>query len=518
MSKQTLVTSTIVLTVATLISKVLGSVFRIPLQNIAGDEVLGIFSLVYPVYMVALILSVAGLPLAISKLISAADQRKKQTEIRDIYVTASILALLFGLISFTLIYVFRSPISYLLGGESTELALIISSMTLLIAPYMAVYRGYFQGLGDMIPTALSQVFEQLIRAVLIIVIAYTLIQFNYATHEVAGYIMFGSIAGVLVSLAFLRFQFIKQQVKPVSNQNYSFKTFLFWSKRVLSISIPIAIGSLTMALFNVVDSLTIPFALRANGLLGDAVNYQYGIYGRGLALVQIATVFATSIVLPLVPLITKKIALGDIKGTKLLIEKTHYLSHLISWPAAFGLLGLTLPLNLGLFTDLNGSSMLAIIHFSSVFTAFVLVGTGILQGINKVKTAAYIIIGGVMMKVVLNIMLIQLFDLDGAALATLIVYALLMIINLVFIKREIPFKFITREAFIMALSALFMGAIIALPTQWIDFSSVTRLFAISYLLIAVIVGGTIYFALLVVFKAIDEQFLRDVPIIGKLFR
>ena len=518
MSKRSLVTSTIVLTVATLISKILGSIFRIPLQNIAGDEVLGIFSLVYPVYMVALIISVAGLPLALSKLISAADQRKNQTEIRDIYVTASILALLFGMASFSLIYLFRSSISYLLGGESIELALVISSITLLIAPYMAVYRGYFQGLGDMIPTALSQVIEQLIRAILIIVIAYTLIQFNFPTDQVAGYIMFGSIAGVLCSLIFLRYQFIKQKVKPLSNQTYSFHTFRFWSKRVLSISIPIAIGSLTMALFNVVDSLTIPFALKSNGILGDEVNFQYGIYGRGLALVQIATVFATSIILPLVPLITKRIALKDVAGTRLLIEKTHYLSHLISWPAAFGLLGLTLPLNLGLFTNIEGSSMLAIIHFSSVFTSFVLVGTGILQGLNKVKTAAYIIIGGVAAKVFFNIILIQSFDLNGAALATLIVYALIMIINIAFIKRDIPFKFMTKESTIMAISGLIMGAIIGLPTLWINFMHASRLFALVYLFIAIIIGMTVYFVLLIIFKALDKKILKDVPIIGNFFK
>ena len=518
MSKQSLVTSTLVLTIATLISKILGSVFRIPLQNIAGDEVLGIFSLVYPVYMVALILSVAGLPLAISKLISAADQQKDQTMIRDIYVTASILALLFGFISFSLIYAFRAPISYMLGGESSEIALVISAMTLLIAPYMAVYRGYFQGLGDMIPTALSQVFEQLIRAILIIVIAITLVQFNFETELIAGYIMFGSIAGVLVSLIFLRYQFIKQQVKPNASSPYRIKTFSTWSKQVLAISIPIAIGSLTMALFNVVDSLTIPFALRESGFTGNEVNYQYGIYGRGLALVQIATVFATSIVLPLVPLITKKLAMNDAEGTTQLIEKTHYLSHIISWPAAFGLLALTLPLNLGLFTDLSGSSMLAIIHFSSVFTAFVLVGTGILQGMNKVKTAAYIIIVGVLLKTILNITLIQWFDLNGAALSTLLVYLVLMLINLYFIKKTLPFRFLTREAMVAIFSSCVMGIVIALPMIWIDFSKHSRLFALSYLILAVTVGAGIYFGLLTLFKGLNRQFLGDVPVIGRFIK
>ena len=92
--KNKLVRSTLILSIATLTSKVLGSIFRIPLQNIAGDEVLGIFSLVYPVYMVALNLSVAGIPVAISKLISEATVSGDKREIRKIYTTAVILALL----------------------------------------------------------------------------------------------------------------------------------------------------------------------------------------------------------------------------------------------------------------------------------------------------------------------------------------------------------------------------------------------------------------------------------------
>ena len=104
--KHTFVKSTLILTVATLISKILGSIFRIPLQNIAGDEVLGIFSLVYPVYMVTLTLSVAGIPIAISKLISEARAHHDEGKIKQIFTTARILALLFGFISFAIIYIF----------------------------------------------------------------------------------------------------------------------------------------------------------------------------------------------------------------------------------------------------------------------------------------------------------------------------------------------------------------------------------------------------------------------------
>jgi len=193
MSQSTFVKSTLILTIATLLSKVIGSIFRIPLQNIAGDEVLGIFSLVYPVYMVALYLSVAGIPIAISKLIAEARTSMDTAKIKKIYVTARILALSFGVISFTIIYGFSEQIANALGGPSTEIALIIVALTLLVAPYMAVYRGFFQGFGDMRPTAISQVIEQLVRVALILIVAYFLVAMDYSNDIVAGGIMAGSV-------------------------------------------------------------------------------------------------------------------------------------------------------------------------------------------------------------------------------------------------------------------------------------------------------------------------------------
>ncbi|MEG0473917.1 MAG: oligosaccharide flippase family protein, partial [Solibacillus sp.] len=133
MSQSTLVKSTVILTIATLLSKILGSIFRVPLQNIAGDEVLGIFTAVYPVYMVALYLSVAGIPLAISKLIAEANARKAPQQVKKIYMTASILAICFGLFSFTVIFSFSNILAQALGGPSTRFALIIVALTLLVA-------------------------------------------------------------------------------------------------------------------------------------------------------------------------------------------------------------------------------------------------------------------------------------------------------------------------------------------------------------------------------------------------
>lgn len=515
MSSSTFVKSTLILTIATLLSKILGSVYKIPLQNIAGDEVLGIFGLVYPIYMVALYLSVAGIPLAISKLITEVNTRGESHKVHKIYQTASILALCFGILSFSLILGLSSFIADILGGSSTQFALIVVAMTLLVAPYMAIYRGFFQGYGDMKPTAISQVIEQLVRAVLIIVIAIVLVKMDYSSEIVAGGVMFGSIIGVIGSLLFLKMKYRNSPYKVQKTESYTVRNFKEYSAIILKISIPIAIGSVAMALFNFVDSFTIPIGLRAAGVDSDKITYLFGIYGRGVTLVQITTVFASSIILPLVPLITKKLVEKDFVGTRSVIEQTQKMTHLLSWPAALGLFALTLPLNLALFTNVEGSWMLAIINFSSVFTSLTLLGTGILQGMNAARLGAYIIIGGVVLKVISNIVFISQFGLDGAAYATLLVYFIIFIVNTVFIFRKIRFSVITPAIIKMIVAAVLMGAIIGAPTLILDVASWSRIVALLYIAVAIVVGAVIYFAILWFTKGINNDDLRKLPVIGK---
>lgn len=516
MSQSTLVKSTLILTIATLLSKILGSIFRVPLQNIAGDEVLGIFSLVYPVYMVALYLSVAGIPLAISKLIAEANTRNESGQVKKIYLTASILAICFGVFSFTIIFSFSHVLADMLGGPSTRFALIIVALTLLVAPYMAVYRGFFQGYDDMRPTAISQVLEQLIRAVLIIVAAYVLVKMELSTEIVAGGVMIGSVLGALASLIYLRFKYQRSSLKVQSGENYTSRDFSTWSGTILKISIPIAIGSVTMALFNFVDSFTVTYSLKQLGVTAQQeINYLYGLYGRGVTLVQITTVFASSIILPLVPLITKKLAQKDVDGTRSVIEQTYRMTHLITWPAAMGLLALTLPLNLALYTNVEGSSMLAIINASAVFTSLTLVSTGILQGMNFAKFAAYLIIAGVGLKIVLNIILIQQFGLDGAAWSTLIVYAVVFILNTIFILRKIRFSAWNATTLKIVVSSIVMAVVVGLPTLWLDVENWGRLLALGYVFLGIAVGAVVYFALLWVLRAIHPDDLKRIPVIGK---
>lgn len=504
----------IIITIATMLSKIIGSVYRIPLQNIAGDEVLGIFIIVYPVYMSVLILTVAGIPLAISKLIAEARVDGRKDDIYYIYRTATILALGFGLISTGIMVGFADYIAIALGGSFAYYSILVVSITLLFAPYMAVYRGFFQGFEDMKPTAISQVLEQLVRVVIILVAAYLLTMQHRSEEVVAAGVMVGSIIGVLASLVYLLMLFRKQRQSLMEKAKYNVGFFKDWSKRILIVAIPICIGALTMAFLNMVDSLTIPVQLGEIGHSEGEITNLYGIYGRGLTLVQIAVVFASALILPLIPRITSAVKKGEMARTRHIIEKANKFTHLTAWPAAIGLTALTLPVNLALFTDLEENTVIAILSFSALFTAFSVLTTGILQGMNRAKHAAVIVIVAAVIKVVLNLVLVSQFGLVGAAVSTLVTYIILTVANLFMMYRATPFSIFQREGIVYALGSLVMGAAIASPLYFLNVSEWSRLTALLYLCVMIALGGVIYVAFIIIFKGVKKDELEALPIIG----
>ena len=159
--------------------------------------------------------------------------------------------------------------------------------------------------------------------------------------------------------------------------------------------------------------------------------------------------------------------------------------------------------------------LLALINLSSVFTSLTLLGTGILQGINAAKLAAYIIVFGVVVKIIANVSMISAYGLDGAAYATLLVYVLIFIANTLFIFRRIKFTFLNCAILKMILASIIMAAIVGIPTLMMDVADWSRLAALGYCALGAIVGALVYFVILLATKAINKEDLRKLPVIGK---
>ena len=155
-----------ILAIAGLLVRVIGLVYRVPLNNILGEEGVGYYSNAYDIYSLLLLLSSLSLPLAVSKIISAKKAQGNIKSCKRIFICSLIFALIVGTLIGGITFIFAEKITFAWGYPSCAPALMVLAPTLFIMTFVGVLRGYFQGMGDMIPTAISQIFEQIINAVI----------------------------------------------------------------------------------------------------------------------------------------------------------------------------------------------------------------------------------------------------------------------------------------------------------------------------------------------------------------
>ncbi|WP_339060690.1 oligosaccharide flippase family protein [Tepidibacillus marianensis] len=202
--KQTFFEGVAILGFTAFLSKLLGAIYRIPYQNIAGDMGLGIYNKVYPLYSIVLILATAGFPVAISKIVAEQAVEGNHQEAKRVLKVSIYLLSLSGLALFLLLFFGSKMIAKLMGNPQLSLAIQSVSFALLIVPTMAAIRGYFQGYQNMVPTAFSQMAEQMIRVFTILLLAYYFMNHSrYGVHYAGAGAVFGAFTGALAGLIVL---------------------------------------------------------------------------------------------------------------------------------------------------------------------------------------------------------------------------------------------------------------------------------------------------------------------------
>lgn len=189
-----------ILGLAAIISKIIGAFQKIPLQNLGGDGVFGIYNTVYPLYMLIITLAAAGLPLAVSKFVAEQNALGRPDESRRIIRLSSLLLGGIGIIMALLMYAGAPLIADMIGNRHVVPSIRAASWALLFVPVMTGLRGYFQGLQQMVPTAVSQVVEQTIRVTVMIVLLLWLMRRDASLETIAAGAMMGSVAGGMVGL------------------------------------------------------------------------------------------------------------------------------------------------------------------------------------------------------------------------------------------------------------------------------------------------------------------------------
>ncbi|MGF7049703.1 PST family polysaccharide transporter [Paenibacillus sp. DS2015] len=520
-----------ILSMAAILSKLIGTLQKIPLQNMGGDAAFGIYNTVYPFYSLIITLAIAGFPLAISKFVAEDVAKGNEDGGRRIISLSSFVLGILGIVLGISTYVGAPLIGQWIDNSQVVPAVRYVSWALLFVPIMSALRGYFQGLQNMLPTAVSQIVEQSVRVAVMILFLFYLISRDASSEQIAAGALFGSVAGGAAGLLVMLLYW-QRHSKAMSASNISRKSSSSvslestWSllKRLLMYAIPVCLGSLAVPLISLVDTFTVPRLLKASGAGEAGAMIQFGIYNRGIPLVQLASMMATSLTVLFIPALAE----ARVRGDQSLVQSQCRLSLRWFWmlglAASVGLAVLAEPINIMLYQDAAGTDTMRFIAFTAAGSTVSLISAALLQGIGSVKAPAMHLLAAAVAKLLLNLLLVPRFGITGAAIAGVAAHFLAAALNVALLARSTGLRpsagtTVLKPAVIIAGLALAAGS-----AQWATGAALqalgllqgARLAAAVGSLSGVAAGAAVFLILAVLTKLLSEQELRMIPKMGNL--
>ncbi|MBR5478687.1 MAG: polysaccharide biosynthesis protein [Clostridia bacterium] len=428
MKKQGAFTGAVILTASGLIVKILSAFFKIPLGAILGPEGNGVFSIAYNVYALVFVIATAGIPVAMSKTVAEADARGENTGVilkRAIFP----FGILGGLMSIVL-FAFSTPIAKVMGAEDARLSLMAISPAIFFVSIAAILRGYYQGLGNMIPTAISEIIEAASKFLFGILCAYLVLKLAGEIDRVAAGAVAGITLGTLFSSLFL---LLKKKERRMDGGDG--KGVLV---QLVKTALPITMGASVVSLSNVIDSALIMNLLCRMGESESQALWLFGAYNYASTVFNLPGFLTATLGISIIPAVTGAKVMGQYKEMSRLLEFSFRLTFSIATAACGGLFLLSTPILKVLYQGVDydaihaGGRLLSILAFAVPTLSMSTLSASVLQALGDVKTPMYAMTIGAISKVFFNFVLISVgkIGISGAAISTVICYGITCGINL----------------------------------------------------------------------------------------
>ena len=465
--KQSFLHGTMLLTVSAAIVKVIGALYKIPLNAIIGEQGFSYFNTAYEIYTVLMTISVAGLPVAISRMISEAYALGHYNQVRQIYRTGRSVSLTLGILGSLLMTLFCRQLAQFQEQPDAWFAICCLGPALLLICIMGTFRGFFQGQSNMTPTAVSQVLEAICKLIVGMAAAIALLQLTQQYSYAAGGAILGVTTSCVVSVVYLFFRYRKaKQALPLSDEPVN--SFGSTLKQLLSIAIPITIGSAGLSLLTLLETKVYMSQLINLGYSQDQADVMKGIYDMGKTIFNMPIAFVTPIAVSIVPAITSHAAVENYDGTKATEESALRVLALICAPCSIGLIVLSQPVMglLGGYTDTNlelGGTLMALLGSSILFSAMIMVTNAIMQAHGHANLPVINMFLGGLIKLTCTYVLTgnPHLGIVGAPIGALLGYLSIMALNLLTLRRctkKPPAVF--RQLSRPILAAVLMGAVV----------------------------------------------------------
>lgn len=514
-----------ILTAAGMLAKAMGFVYRIFLTRIIGREGIGLYQVAYPIYTTLLVVSRSGIPIALAKLISDKISRGERKEAFQIFNVSRKLSFSVGLFFSILMILLAKPLTIIFKwGPDAFYPVAAIAPAIFFVSIMATYRGFFQGLQDMVPTAISQIVEQFVRMLTMISLAYILVRHSLSLAAAGA--TFGAVTGAIAGLFVLIFIYYKRRKKIWSFVREDPEAYPDKSRTreiirdIASLAIPITIGALVQPLMNLVDTIIVPMRLLAGNITAEPMALFGELTGVAMTLVNFPTIITASLATSLVPSIAEAYALQEATQIKRRTQTGLRLTILISLPAAVGLYVLAEPLTTIIFAVPTAARILRITAWSVVFIGLQETSSAILNGMGRTRIPARNLFVGALVNAFFNYTLTAnpRFGIRGAAFGTVFGFAVAALLNLIYVKRYTEFKIDIRAlVFKPAIAVTIMG--IAVKQAFAILNTLFSLFTAYHYVIAtflaVLVGIVAYVLLLFITREIKYNDLLMIPGVGE---
>lgn len=486
--KQSLLTGAGVLAIATVIVKLIGAVYKIPLTNLIGAEGYGYFTGAYAVYTPLYAISMAGLPVAVASMVSRNVELGRVKDAQSLFKIAKRLFLVIGLTCTAVLVMIAYPYSRFVGAPDNFVSIIAIAPCVLFCCLMSAYRGYYEGLNNMTPTGVSQVIEAVFKLAVGLAGAYIFMDKSlsyYRENSVDGVLSFfgksvsnesealsviypfaaavailGVTVGSVASWLYLwsRYKrmgdgFTREELvnSPEARSSKEIR------KELLKIAIPVAASSIILNVTNMIDDFTIRarlnHALEVGGdiiktMYADALSasqtldsgistYLYGIHGSVINIKNLVPTITLTLGISAIPVISKAWAARDSKGIKVSTESALRVTMMLGLPAGFGIAALSEPILNLLYSSTAeivpvAAPMLRTYGFAMFLFAVATPMTNILQAVGNTRAPIISIVAGAVAKIVYNFIMIGRpeINVQGAAGGSVACYVVMVAINL----------------------------------------------------------------------------------------
>lgn len=563
---QTLLNGALILSLASLIVKVIGVIYKIPLSNMIGTVGRGYFDSAYNLYVPIYTVSMAGLPVAISNMVSKAMAMGKYRDVKIIHKVAKRLFLAVGIIGTVAMFILAYPYAFSAKNMDALPAVFVITPSIFFCCIMSSYRGYYNGLSNMTPTAVSEVFEAVGKLVFGLLCARMIINYGYSRFE-AGLTVFGrtvanesealsaiypyaaagAAAGVTIGTVIgVVYLIILHKIKgdritkaELASAPRPEKAGVVANK-LLKFAIPVALSSLVFSVTNLIDSITVQnrleymvaenldfirnlYSTELVGILdADIKDFLYGAYSLSIDFRNLIPSLTMTLGISAIPTLSAAWATKNKRNIKVSIESVMRITMLVAMPCGIGMGVLAQPILAAFYGNgdaASGVSIAAPVLTAYGFTIFLMAlsqpMTNMLQALDKTKVPLISLSAGALAKLVANFIFVSIpsLNVNGAVIGTVLCYVIVVAINFVALVRTAKVRINLLSVFIKPVFSGILCGIAAytsygLCNRFIPEFSIKNLFCLG---ISIGFGGLVYVISILLIKGIAKDDVIMLP-------